>query len=109
MLSRTASLTTAASSSISATLADAKAAKILLPTATPRYGKDPVCLPGAIRSQATQTHLRCLAHHGRRLLAKKVAGLELKDALLFSESSDENKVLELDELWSFVYRKSEKM
>jgi IS1 family transposase len=41
--------------------------------------------------------------------SKKVADLELKDTLLFSEPSDENKVLELDELWSFVYRKSEKV
>lgn len=37
-----------------------------------------------------------------------MADLELKDTLLFSETSNENKVLELDELWSFVYCKSEK-
>ena len=41
--------------------------------------------------------------------SKKAAGLELKDTLLFTETSDENKVLELDELWSFVYHKSEKV
>ncbi len=33
----------------------------------------------------------------------------MEDTLLFPELSHENKVLELDELWSFVYRKSEKV
>lgn len=66
-------------------------------------------LAGAILSEGTQTHLRCLAHHGHRLARKKVVSLELKDILLFSEPSAENKVLELDELWSFVYPKSEKV
>ena len=41
--------------------------------------------------------------------SKKVAGLELKETLLFTETSNENRVLELDEIWSFVYRKSDEV
>jgi hypothetical protein len=37
-----------------------------------------------------------------------VAGLELKDTLVFTET-EIPLVLELDELWSFVYHKSEKV
>jgi insertion element IS1 protein InsB len=39
---------------------------------------------------------------------KKVAGLELKDTLVFTET-EIPLVLELDELWSFVHHKSEKV
>ena len=42
---------------------------------------------------------------------KKVAGLDMKDTLICTEEvpdEESEKVLELDELWSFVYRKSDK-
>ncbi len=38
-----------------------------------------------------------------------MADLELRDTLLLTEDPNENKILELDELWSFVHRKSEKV
>jgi insertion element IS1 protein InsB len=41
--------------------------------------------------------------------SKKVADLELRDTLLLTEDPNENKILELDELCSFVQRKSEKV
>ena len=41
--------------------------------------------------------------------SKKVTGLELEDTLVVTEAPDGNEVLELDELWSFVHRKSEKV
>ena len=110
MSSKMASLQITASRSISATLAGAKAAKILLPTATLRSVRKRSCaltrsdpLSGDSDAPSVSRPLQSSAG------SKKVADLELKDTLLFSEPSDENKVLELDELWSFVYRKSEKV
>ena len=41
--------------------------------------------------------------------SKRVATLELEDTLLFAEVPEQSKILELDEPWSFVYRKSDKV
>ncbi len=74
--------------------------------------RSPARLPGEeIESAWTQAHLRRLAYHGHIGWIKKVADLELKDTPLFSETSNENKVLELldDELYgpSFAARERE--
>jgi insertion element IS1 protein InsB len=40
---------------------------------------------------------------------KKVTELDLKETVLYPEAPAEGEMLELDELWSFVLRKSERV
>jgi insertion element IS1 protein InsB len=72
-------------------------------------GGDLACLPGTLESEGAQAHLRCLAHHRHKLAQKKVEPLDLEDTLVFTEVPEGSNALELDELWSFVYRKSDKV
>lgn len=77
-------------------------------------GGDLACLPGTLEPARAQAYLRCLAHHGHKLAQKKVERLDLEDTLVFFPDTAEaprqqQQILELDELWSFVYRKSEKV
>ena len=73
-------------------------------------------LPGTIKSQGAQAHLRWVAHHAPKLAQKKVERLDLEDTLVLPDAAEaprhqqqQQQILELDELWSFVYRKSEKV
>jgi insertion element IS1 protein InsB len=77
-------------------------------------GGDLALLPGTIESAWAQAHLRCVAHHGHKLAQKKLERLDLEETLVFPEATEaprkqQQQILELDELWSFVYRKSEKV
>ncbi len=90
--------------------AGVKAAKILLPTATQKSARKRSCAPTRRDRVCVDSGAPSASRLPRSSAgSKKVADLELKDTLLFSETSNENKVLELDELWSFVCRKSEKV
>ena len=64
-------------------------------------------MPGEIEPARAQADLRRLANNGHRLAQKKVAALGDPEGILIEAPGE--KVLELDELWSFVYRKSEKV
>ena len=79
-------------------------------------GGDLARLPGTLEPARAPTHLRRLAHHRHKLAQKKVERLDLRDALVFPDATEtprqqqqQQQVLELDELWSFVYRKSQKV
>jgi IS1 family transposase len=106
--SKTASRPTA-SRNTSVTLVVVKAAGTLLPMSTPKSARKRSC--ALIRS------VRVLGDSGAPSASrpprssagsKKAAQLELEDTLLFTEAETPPPVLELDELWSFVYRKSDK-
>jgi IS1 family transposase len=103
------SLQITANRNTSATPADVRAAKTLPQTATPKSARKRSFAP--IRRDPLFGDSGALsASRQRRSLAgsKKVAELKLEDTLL-PEGREESKVLELDELWSFVYRKSDKV
>ena len=107
MFSRTASLPITASRSTFVVPAGVRAARTLLRRATHQSARR--------RSFAPTRSVRACAGSGapsasrrQRLLAssKKVATLKLQETLLQTPGE---KVLELDKLWPFVYRKSEKV
>ncbi len=84
-----------------------RAAEILLQTATPKSARKRSCAP--TRSVRAYADLGApLASRRQRLLAgsKKVAALELQETLVQAPGE---KVLELDEPWSSVYSKSDKV
>src|SRR5215210_181970 len=109
MSSRTASLPTTVSRSTSVTLAGVRAAKILPPTATPKSARKRSCAPTrSVRACAGSGAPSGFRPPRSSAGSKKVAALgELRETLV--ETPDDDEVLELDELWSFVYRKSDKV
>jgi insertion element IS1 protein InsB len=96
-----------ASKSICATHADVRAVRTLPQTATPRSVRKRSLAPTRSDLASGDSGAPSVSRPPRSLAgSKKVTDLELRDTLLQTPT---NAVLELDELWSFVYRKSEKV
>jgi IS1 transposase len=114
--SRTASPPITASKSTSVTPAGVRVVKILLPMFTQKSARK--------RSLEPTRSVRACADSGAPSASrplpssagsKKVVRLDLEDTLLLppeapqDDEDDQQQALELDELWSFVYRKSDKV
>ena len=110
MSSRTASPPITASRSTSVVLAGVRAERSLHPTATHESARRRSCaLTRSVRACVDSGVPSASRPPRSSAGSKKATELDLKETLLFPEAPAEDEALELDELWSFVYPKSDKV